>query len=232
MNGLLGLLFPAHCAGCGRRVEANLDFCGDCEEGMPFLRDPLCQKCSHPFPGTQAVPECPNCHEAGFAFEFAVSVVQSRKVVREMIHRVKYGREIWLTRPLAGLLRRGLDDHRLRGFSIDALMPVPLHPLRLREREFNQAALLAAHLSRVSGLPVCDALQRLRYTGTQTALDRRGRRQNLRNAFSLRQNADVSDLNLLLIDDVLTTGATLDACAAALLEGGAASVRALTLARG
>jgi ComF family protein len=120
----------------------------------------------------------------------------------------------------------------LQGFPIDALVPVPLHPRRLREREFNQAALLAEHLSRRVSLPVCDALQRFRYTGTQTALDRRGRRQNLRNAFALRQNVDVSDLNLLLVDDVLTTGATLDACAAVLLEHGAACVRALTLARG
>lgn len=232
MNGLLGLLFPAHCAGCGRRVEANLDFCGDCWENLPVLRAPLCQKCSHPFSGTQAVPECPNCHEADFAFDLAVSVVQSRSVVREMIHRLKYGREIWLTRPLAALLRRGLDDPRLREFAVDALVPVPLHPRRLREREFNQAALLAGHLSRATGLPVCDALQRSRYTGTQTALDRRGRRQNLRNAFALRKHIDVSDLNLLLVDDVLTTGATLDACAATLLEHGAARVRALTLARG
>jgi ComF family protein len=111
-------------------------------------------------------------------------------------------------------------------------VPVPLHSKRLREREFNQAALLAGQLSLCSGLPVRDVLVRSRYTGTQTALDRAERRQNLRNAFSLRKNAEVTDQNLLLIDDVLTTGSTLDACAAILLEQGAESVRALTLARG
>ena len=114
----------------------------------------------------------------------------------------------------------------------DALVPVPLHPRRLRERQFNQAAILAEHLSRSSKIPVRDLLQRTRYTGTQTLLDRKARRQNLRDAFSLRQNVDVTDLDLLLVDDVLTTGSTLDACAAILLENGARSVRALTVARG
>jgi predicted amidophosphoribosyltransferase len=87
-------------------------------------------------------------------------------------------------------------------------------------------------ISRASGVPVRKFLVRRRYTGTQTRLTRGGRRQNLRNAFALRKNAAVADMNLLLVDDVLTTGSTLDACAAVLLEHGAASVRALTLARG
>ncbi len=161
-----------------------------------------------------------------------MSVVRSRRVIRELIHRLKYNREIWIVKTLGRILVQGLDDVRLSAQDFDAIVPVPLHQKRLREREFNQAALLAGQLSRASGLPVRDVLVRSRYTGTQTALDRAERRQNLRNAFSLRKNADVTDQNLLLIDDVLTTGSTLDACAAVLLEQGAESVRALTLARG
>ena len=161
-----------------------------------------------------------------------MSVVRSRRVIRELIHRLKYNREIWIVKTLGRILVQGLEDVRLSGQDFDAIVPVPLHQKRLREREFNQAALLAGQLSRASGLPVRDVLVRSRYTGTQTALDRAERRQNLRNAFSLRKNADVTDQNLLLIDDVLTTGSTLDACAAILLEQGAESVRALTLARG
>jgi ComF family protein len=145
---------------------------------------------------------------------------------------VKYSREIWITKTLGRILAKGLADSRFSGQQFDALVPVPLHSKRLREREFNQAAVLAAHLSKSSGIPVRDVLRRHRYTGTQTALDRAERRQNLRNAFSLRKNTQVTDQNLLLIDDVLTTGSTLDACAAVLLEQGAESVRALTLARG
>jgi ComF family protein len=129
-------------------------------------------------------------------------------------------------------MNEGLADPRLKNWTPDALVPVPLHPRRLREREFNQADILCHELSRISGIRVFPALARRRYTTTQTQLDRKGRRQNLRDAFILGKNRDVTNLNLLLVDDVLTTGSTLDACAAVLLEGGAASVRALTAARG
>jgi ComF family protein len=167
-----------------------------------------------------------------FHFESAVSVVRSRKVVRELIHRLKYSRELWLVSILGRILAQGVSDTRLDGQNFDAIVPVPLHPMRLREREFNQSQLLAVELSKSTTIPVKDVLLRTRYTGTQTALDRKERRQNLRNAFSLRKNADAADQCLLLVDDVLTTGSTLDACAAVLLEQGAESVRALTLARG
>lgn len=179
-----------------------------------------------------AVFTCPNCRGEGFAFDCAVAAVRSRGVVREMIHRLKYGGEIWLAVPLARWMLDGLSDPRLAGGRIEALVPVPLHPVRLREREFNQSALLASELSRLSGIPVIHALRRRRPTVTQTKLDRKHRRQNLRDAFVLSKNADVTNLNLLLVDDVLTTGSTLDACALALRAAGAGRVRALTAARG
>ena len=231
-ESLFTLFFPAHCAGCAAKVEAGQDFCPSCADTIEFIRIPRCQSCSQPFDGITAEFECPNCRGVAFHFECAVSVVRSRRVIRELIHRLKYNREIWIVKTLGRILVQGLEDVRLSGQDFDAIVPVPLHQKRLREREFNQAALLAGQLSRASGLPVRDVLVRSRYTGTQTALDRAERRQNLRNAFSLRKNADVTDQNLLLIDDVLTTGSTLDACAAILLEQGAESVRALTLARG
>jgi ComF family protein len=161
-----------------------------------------------------------------------VTVARSHQTIRDVLHRLKYNREMWLARVLAKIQHEGFDDPRLAGIGFDALVPVPLHPRRQRERQFNQAAILAEHLSRSSKIPVREFLRRSRYTGTQTRLDRKARRQNLRDAFLLRQDADVTDLDLLLVDDVLTTGSTLDACAAILLENGARSVRALTVARG
>ena len=232
LEPLFSLFFPPHCAGCAVKVEAKQDFCAACAATIEFIQIPRCQICSQPFDGISAEFECPNCRGAAFHFECAVSVVRSRRVIRELIHRLKYSREIWIAKTLGRILSRGLEDSRLSGQDFDAIVPVPLHSKRLREREFNQAALFAEQLSLYSGLPVRDVLVRSRYTGTQTALDRAERRQNLRNAFSLRKNAEVTDQNLLLIDDVLTTGSTLDACAAILLEQGAESVRALTLARG
>ena len=233
ISGTLGsLFFPAHCAHCGVALRGEEDFCAECAKGLERLSPPMCNTCSQPFQGRIEDFECPNCAGADFSFEMAVCVVRSRGVVRELLHRLKYGREIWIARVLGGLLREGLSDARLAGRTIDALVPVPLHAVRMREREFNQAALIAGHLSRHAGIPVSDVLKRVRATGTQTRLDRRHRMQNLRNAFTLVKNADVKDKSLLLVDDVLTTGSTLDACASVLLEHGAASVCALTVARG
>jgi competence protein ComFC len=161
-----------------------------------------------------------------------VAVLQSRGIVRELVHRFKYGGEMWLGALLSDFLVQGLRDPRLRGRAFDAVVAVPLHPLRRREREFNQAEVLARELARRQELDFCEALERRRYTVTQTHFNRRRRMQNLRGAFGLRQNAFVGGKNLLLVDDVLTTGSTLDECARVLLAAGARSVHALTVARG
>lgn len=232
LEPLRSLFFPAHCPGCGSSIPETTHLCDSCEHSLEFIRPPRCEICSQPFEGTMPTFTCPNCRGDHFAFDCAISVVRSRGIVREMVHRLKYGGEIWLARTLARWMSDGLADPRLTGWTPDALVPVPLHPRRLREREFNQAELLARELSALAPIPVAPLLARRRYTTTQTLLDRKGRRQNLRDAFILRKNVDVRNLNLLLVDDVLTTGSTLDACAGVLLEAGAASVRALTAARG
>jgi len=226
------MFFPSHCAGCGWSVHGDEPLCMTCSGSIEKIRPPRCEVCSQPYRGDAPAFTCPNCHGEDFHFECAVAVVRSSGVVREMVHRLKYGKELWLARILAGWMREGLDDPRLKHWKPDALVPVPLHARRLREREFNQAEILCSELSRTSGLRVYLPLERCRYTTTQTQLDRKGRRQNLRDAFIPGKNRDVTNMNLLLVDDVLTTGATLDACAAALLEAGARSVRALTAARG
>lgn len=228
----LGLVFPSHCAACGVAVEEGRDFCAGCEGAIRRIGPPRCGVCSQPFEGVMPEFVCPNCRGDAYHFQSAVAVVRARGPVRDLIHRLKYGRELWLAAVLGRVLTEGMDDERLRNVDFDGLVPVPLHPRRLREREFNQSALLASALSKASDIPVREVLGRVRYTTTQTQLDRRGRRQNLRDAFVVRKNADVTDLTLLLVDDVLTTGSTLDACAAALLAGGASSVYALTVARG
>jgi competence protein ComFC len=132
---------------------------------------------------------------------------------------------------LTGWLAEGLDDPRLKGLHFDLLIPVPLHSLRKRDREFNQAEIFSKILARRSGIKYCAGIERTRRTGTQTALDRRRRMQNLRDAFRLRKNTDVTDKTVLLVDDIFTTGSTLDACSRVLLQAGAKSVRALTVAR-
>jgi ComF family protein len=132
---------------------------------------------------------------------------------------------------VARWLCAAFDDERLRGREFDIIVPVPLHPTRLRERGFNQAGLLAELLSARISIRSKRVLKRIRYTTTQTALDRAERIENLHNAFRLRKNADVRGLQVLLIDDVVTTGSTLSECARVLKRAGAISVYAATAAR-
>jgi ComF family protein len=132
---------------------------------------------------------------------------------------------------VARWLCAAFDDERLRGRHFDIIVPVPLHPTRLRERGFNQAGLLTELLSTRISIRCKRVLKRIRYTTTQTALDRAERIENLHNAFRLRKNADVRGLHVLLIDDVLTTGSTLSECARVLKRAGAISVYAATAAR-
>lgn len=175
---------------------------------------------------------CPNCEDRAPAFECAVSIYQAKGVLRDLIHRFKYGRQFYLRRLLAGCLAEAMHDSRMQAFPADALVPVPLHPTRLRERGFNQADALAETLSKSTHLPVLRCIERRRFTSTQTRFDRFERMQNLRNAFAMRKNSDVRGKHLVLLDDVLTTGSTLHECALVLRAAGAESVRAVTVARG
>ncbi len=231
LEALCSLFFPRHCAGCRTVLEEGW-FCQTCREGICEVGEPRCEVCSHPFEGTMERFVCANCQGRGFHFECAVAVYRSRGVLRELIHRLKYGGETWLQEPLGELLVRGMDDKRLKGRDLDGIVAVPLHPVRQRERQFNQSELLGQALARRQKLPLLSPLKRTRNTVTQTHFDRRKRMQNLRDAFKLSQNATVQGRNLLLVDDVFTTGSTLDECSRVLLDAGARTVCALTLARG
>jgi ComF family protein len=135
--------------------------------------------------------------------------------------------------PLARLMVPGLEDVRLAGAPW-LLVPVPLHPRKKRERRYNQSAELARTLARLTGLRWCDALRRIRYTDSQAGLDREGRLKNLKGAFVVNARATerITGREILLIDDVLTTGATAHECARTLCHAGAARVAVLTVARG
>ncbi len=232
-EALLSLLYPPHCANCGADTAGGVHLCPACADQARKIEAPFCQRCSEPFDGAITGPfTCANCAERTLHFDCAVSRYLSRGVVREFIHRFKYDRHFYLRHPLTEWLAEALDDDRLRAPLIDALVPVPLHSARLREREFNQAEVLARLLARRTGMPLLGALTRIRYTTTQTRLDRHERMENLRNAFRVRQTAAVQNRHLVLVDDIFTTGSTVDECARVLRAAGAASVRVLTVARG
>jgi len=232
LRALASLFYPALCSVCSAPVEASEHLCGPCSCKAPRIKAPFCARCSEPFPG--AITDdfsCANCSHRELHFEAAVAAFRSRGVVRKIVHEFKYGRQLHLRQPVADWLLETLDDPRLHGRRFDAVVPVPLHPARKRERGFNQAELLAELLSARAGVPLRNVLERIRYTTTQTAFDRTERMENLHNAFRLRKNRDVRGLRVLLIDDVLTTGSTLSECARVLKVAGAISVHAATAAR-
>jgi len=233
IGGIASLLYPPVCTICGANVRAGEYLCDQCETKAVRIVAPFCQKCSEPFEGAiTGTFTCANCAHRAIHFDAAVAAYRSRGIVRQIVHDFKYGRQIYLRHLMARWLYAALDDERLRGRRFNIIIPVPLHPTRQRERGFNQATLLAELLSAEIQIQCKPALERIRYTTTQTALDRAGRMENLHNAFRLRKNTNVRGLRVLLIDDVLTTASTLSECARVLKGAGAISVHAATAARG
>ena len=231
-RSIASLCYPPHCVICAVPVAPESYLCDTCREKAPRIRAPFCATCSEPFSGAITdLFSCANCTHRSLHFEAAVAAYRSRGIVRRLVHEFKYGHQQHLRHPIAEWLGETLGDPRLRGRHFDAIVPVPLHPARERERGFNQAALLAELLSKRTGVPLQNALLRVRYTTTQTAYDRQERMENLKDAFCLRKNADVRDSRMLLVDDVLTTGSTLSECARVLKDGGALSIHAATVAR-
>jgi len=233
MRDLLSLVYPPSCEQCGAGVEHPHYLCEKCAAGAERIEAPFCRVCSEPFWGAISSEfTCQNCANRRVHFECAVARYRSKGVVREFIHRFKYFSEYQLRHPLAQWAGEALEDDRIRGRRVDALVPVPLFPARFRNREFNQAEVIAQLAGSSAGIRVFDCLARVRNTSSQLTHDREGRMENLRNAFQMRHNKTVRGLDLVLVDDVLTTGSTLDECARTLLSAGAASVRAITVARG
>jgi len=229
---VLNLLYPPHCAICRADTSSGVHLCAACWKTAPVISPPFCQICSEPAEGAiETAFTCPKCLDRGFHFDNAIAAYRSAGVVRETIHRFKYNQKYYLRHVLGEWLADNLADARLQA-PFDGIVPVPLHPTRERERGFNQARVLAKILARRTDAPLLDVLRRIRYTTTQTRLDRETRIRNLRNAFRLREKAAVRGLHLLLIDDVLTTGSTVDECARVLKAAGAASVRVVAVARG
>jgi competence protein ComFC len=232
LEAAVSLLYPPVCTICAGNVQAGDYLCNQCEAKVVRIVAPFCQKCSEPFEGSVTSEfTCANCAHRTIHFDAAVSAYRGRGIVRQIIHEFKYGRQIHLRHLVARWLHAALDDERIRGSEFAIMVPVPLHATRQRERGFNQASLLAALLSAQTAIPSKPVLERIRYTTTQTRLDRSERMENLHNAFRLRKNADVRGLRVLLIDDVLTTGSTLSECARVLKRAGALSVHAATAAR-
>lgn len=229
------LLLPVRCMICDAPLDGDpIPFmCQACWSQLKPMTQPECPRCGCPFGSpvaAQFAPTlvCGDCHRRPPAFSKAWSCYRYDSPLKDAIHLFKYQRKVVLARPLASLLL----SRRIDPQDYDLVMPVPLHPDRLREREFNQALLLADHLARRLNLPLSyDNLIRTYPTPPQSELSRAARLTNLRRSFAVRQPAAIRGRRILLIDDVFTTGTTINECAKALRKAGAGPVSACTLAR-
>jgi competence protein ComFC len=231
----LAFFYPEVCQICGGERATTLEgFVGPrCQARVRFIQPPFCGRCGLPYEGDITTPfECTNCREMELHFSSARSAVVASGVVLDAIHRFKYQRALWFEPFLAGLLVRQAVPE-VRNGKWDLIVPVPLHPTKQREREFNQAERLASRLSAAAQIPLNGTLlRRVMPTRTQTLLSRPQRAANVRNAFATPDHQRLHDCRVVLVDDVFTTGATTSACAKALLAAGAGEVCVWTVARG
>ncbi len=235
LNVGLGFFYPEICQLCGEQHATARDgfVCRHCWTQVRFIRPPFCERCGLPYPGDLTAPfECTNCREMELHFSSARSAVVASGIVRETIHRYKYQRALWFEPFLADLLIREAKP-ALREQHWDFVVPVPLHPVKHREREFNQAERLASHLSAATKIPLNKKLlRRVMPTATQTLLTREQRATNMRGAFAVPDHSGLDGERIVLVDDVFTTGATTSACAKVLKSASAGDVCVWTVARG
>jgi ComF family protein len=229
IDDVVNVCLPGRCAVCRADAGAN-PFCEDCLNELKEMENaPMCSACAKP--AAFAGADCPFCNDRGLPhYERVVALSRFADPMAGLIRQVKY-RGYW---PLAEVLaERCWQSSRVRSVLADAdgLLPVPLHRWRQLRRGFNQAAVLAKRLSHLSGIPIIDAVRRSRNTPTQTHLHSRAKRfANLENAFQLLDPRPVHDRNIVVIDDVTTTGATLQTLARALKPAKPRKVSAIVIA--
>ncbi|BCM90009.1 hypothetical protein IAD21_01860 [Abditibacteriota bacterium] len=231
-NWLLDVLFPPRCAGCPTFCRKL--FCRKCAPTVLKLRPPYCRVCAEPFdPVAYHDPLCLSCRSAKTNFDFARAAWLYEGAPRGAIHRLKYGGKSALAARLAPVLSRTVrEEDALKTIRFDCVAPVPLHARRERKRGFNQSELLARAVADELGVALGRALERTRATPPQVGLNLKERQVNVRGAFALSPGFELPpNANILLVDDVFTTGATLRECATVLKRAGAGSVCAVTLAR-
>lgn len=229
---LIDIIFPPRCILCSELVARQGDLCTECWNNIDFITDPLCDCCGIPFEyKVEGEVLCGECILNRPVYNKSRTVFDYNDNSRKLITRFKYADKIHACNSFAKWMQRAGSEIIKNS---DLIVPVPLHRIRLFTRRYNQSALLAGALGKLCGLPVYQRmLVRRKYTTPQAGLTRTQRIKNVRYAFAVNKKLShmLNGKNVILVDDVITTGATIDACAKTLLKGGAASVNVLTIAK-
>ena len=234
LHDLSAVLFPPQCLGCAEiidQVDGRI-FCLSCEARIHFIAGSICHICGTTFPDSPADNHlCGECLDKKPYFFRARAIFSYDDVILNSIHQFKYKNNISMGEILAAFMADfSFPDINFSDYSL--MMPVPLHIKRLRERGFNQSLILARAIGKKKQIPVnFSLLKRHKYTLTQTGYHKQERKQNIRGAFEVTDIKKITGRNILLIDDVYTTGATVNECAKILIKAGAQMVSVLTLAR-
>ncbi len=226
-------VFPPHCHVCRSFISeaGRLHVCSSCRDSIRLISSPHCTICAVPFLGAGQDHPCGSCIKEPPAFSAARAAFVYDGPGRELIHNFKYEYKIHLRRPLALYVVQVLSEFVLT-HKPDFIVPVPLHPKRLRTRGFNQAVLIGEVLASEWDLPMeRSAMMRTRWTEPQINLAASQRRENVKGAFAIKKSEAVKGKRILLLDDVYTTGSTVDECSKVLKKGGADEIIVITVAR-
>ncbi len=235
LGAIADIVYPKTCLACGRQLKEttcvdNL-VCIECWGKIKRNPPPFCRSCGRHLEKPVTMNICPACVRRQLHFDRAFSPCAYEGVIKELIHAFKYKGKDYLGPTLTRLMIEFIDEYALPMDLLDLIIPVPLHKTRLREREFNQAQILSGHIARRFNKKVSDNnLRRMRLTKTQTGLETGERLLNVKGSFMADKSGDIKGKNILLVDDVLTTGATCSEAAYALKDAGAGIVFVLTLA--
>ncbi|MGD0278750.1 MAG: ComF family protein [Smithella sp.] len=234
LNDISEVIFPPQCPGCAEILHpfTGQIFCPACNDKIKFITGSICSICGTTFPDSHAESHlCGDCLENKTYFSYARAVFCYETFILNAIHRFKYKRDMSIGEMLASFMADfSFPDIDFTDYSL--IIPVPLHIKRLRERGFNQSLILAYAIGKKRKIPVnFSLLKRHKYTLTQTASNRNERKQNIKGAFEVTDKKKIADKNIILIDDVYTTGATINECAKTLIKAKAQKIAVLTLAR-
>ena len=235
LKTLLDIVLPPRCGYCGKIVSSDKSVCSDCFSKLHFISAPYCQICGAPFENETEIAEsshliCPDCISKKHLTRLNRSCIIYDDFSKKALLDFKFNDKILLSKLFAKWLQIGAQDILHKG--IDVIVPVPLSFRRILKRKYNQSALLAYDLSKLIDIPVLPhTLIKTRHTKPQASLSENFRLKNVKNAYAVKNPVQVKGKRILLIDDVMTTGSTLNECAKTLLKAGAKSVDTLTVAR-